>query len=290
MNDKTQNSDLLSEIEKHKSDFSKGQKLISEYILSNFDKAAFMTASKLGSTVGVSESTVVRFANELGYDGYPKLQASLKELIRSKLTSVQRINVTNEKVLKNGILSGVMLSDIEKIKQTMAENNEEEFESFVEAILHAKKIYILGVRSAAAIAEFMGFYFNLIFDNVRIIHTTSVSDIFEQILNIEKGDIIIGISFPRYSKRTVQALRYAKKKGAGVLALTDSKASPLASAADHLLIARSDMISFVDSLVAPLSIVNAVITSIGEKKYDEISKTFSDLENIWDVYEIYEKK
>lgn len=281
--------DLLNKIEDNYKKFSKGQKLIGDFIIKQYDKAAFMTASKLGKAVGVSESTVVRFATELGYDGYPSLQKALQELIKTKLTSVQRIEVANEKITKNGVLRGVMLSDIDKIRITMEKNNEDSFEKAVETLINAKKIYILGVRSSSALASFMGFYFNLIFDNVRLVHTTSVSEMFEQILRVEKGDVVVGISFPRYSKRTVKAMEYSLDSGADVIAITDSEESPLVQCSNNHLIASSDMVSFVDSLVGPLSLINALIAAIGIRKQNEISATFDKLERMWEEYDVYEK-
>lgn len=281
--------DLLNKIEDNYKKFSKGQKLIGDFIIKQYDKAAFMTASKLGKAVGVSESTVVRFATELGYDGYPSLQKALQELIKTKLTSVQRIEVANEKITKNGVLRGVMLSDIDKIRITMEKNNEDSFEKAVETLINAKKIYILGVRSSSALASFMGFYFNLIFDNVRLVHTTSVSEMFEQILRVEKGDVVVGISFPRYSKRTVKAMEYSLDSGADVIAITDSEESPLVQCSNNHLIASSDMVSFVDSLVGPLSLINALIAAVGIRKQNEISATFDKLERMWEEYDVYEK-
>lgn len=281
--------DILSTIQSEMNTFSKGQKLIANFILESYDKAAFMTASKLGKTVKVSESTVVRFAAELGYDGYPAMQKALQEMIRSKLTSIQRIEVSNDRIGDHDILSMVMQSDIEKIRLTMEETDQAQFQRAVDAIVKARHIYILGVRSAAAIASFMGFYFTLIFHNVTIIHTTSSSEVFEQLLHIGPEDVIIGVSFPRYSRRTVKALQFAHDRGAEVIAITDSAASPLAPYSSITLLAKSDMASFVDSLVAPLSLVNALIVAIGRKKNDDLSHTFETLERIWDEYEVYEK-
>lgn len=282
-------SDLIHRIQEGMDGFSKGQKLIANYIMNNYDKAAFMTAAKLGDIVGVSESTVVRFAIELGFDGYPKLQKVLQELIKSKLTSVQRIEVSSKRISEENILKSVLQSDMEKIKLTLEEIDNENFNKVVESILNAKKIYILGVRSSAPLASFLGFYFNIIFDNIRLVHTTSVSEMFEQIIKVSEGDVVIGISFPRYSKRTIKAMQFVKSQGATVIAITDSKESPLAMNADHALIARSDMASFVDSLVAPLSLINALIVAIGMKRRKEIYETFEKLEKIWDEYQVYEK-
>ncbi len=282
-------NDLIAKIQSMMGEFSKGQKLIARYIIENYDKAAFMTASKLGSTVGVSESTVVRFSTELGYDGYPKLQKALQELIRIKLTAVQRIEVTNNRIGDQDILRTVMMSDIEKLRLTLEDIKRDDFNAVVDAILGAKKIYILGVRSSAALTSFLGFYFNLMFENVRLVHTTSVSEMFEQILKVTPEDVVIGISFPRYSSRTVKALQYAHDRGAQVVAITDSMFSPLVANATHCLIARSDMASFVDSLVAPLSVINALIVALGMKKKKETYDTFEHLEKIWDEYGVYEK-
>ena len=281
--------DVLASIQSNMSTFSKGQKLIANFILESYDKAAFMTASKLGKTVNVSESTVVRFAAELGYDGYPAMQKALQEMIRNKLTSIQRIEVSNDRIGDHDILSMVMQADMEKIRLTMEETRREAFTASVDAIVSARRIYIMGIRSASAITSFLGFYFNLIFDNVVVVHTSAASELFEQLLRVGEGDVIIGVSFPRYSRRTVRAMEFARKQGATVLAITDSEASPLAAIADHALLAKSDMASFVDSLVAPLSLVNALIVAVGRKKNDDLSETFGKLEKIWDEYEVYEK-
>lgn len=268
---------------------SKGQKLIATYITDHYDKAAFMTAAKLGEVVGVSESTVVRFALELGFDGYPKLQKELRELIKSKLTSVQRLEVSSNRIDKDNVLKNVLQSDMNKIKATLEEIDPVEFDKIVEKILNAERIYILGVRSSAPLASFLGFYFNLIFDNVRLVHTTSVSEMFEQIVNTGENDVIIGISFPRYSRRTTKAMDFVKKQGSAVIAITDNMESPIAKIASYSLLARSDMASFVDSLVAPLSVINALIVAIGLKRHQKIYDTLEKLEKIWDEYQVYEK-
>ncbi len=281
--------DILSSIQNGMDSFSKGQRLIGNFILKSYDKAAFMTASKLGKTVNVSESTVVRFATELGYDGYPAMQKSLQEMIRNKLTSIQRMEVSNEQMGTQNILPTVMHADIEKIRMTLEELDRDEFDAAVDAVVQARRIYIVGVRSASALASFLGFYFNLIFENVVIVHTNSVSEVFEQVLRVCEGDVIIGISFPRYSQRTVKAMRYAHDQGATVVAITDGAGSPLVPIADHALLAKSDMASFVDSLVAPLSLVNALIVAVGRKKNQDLSRTFERLERIWAEYEVYEK-
>ncbi len=280
--------DILAAIQNDMGGLSKGQKAIARFILESYDKAAFMTASRLGKTVNVSESTVVRFAARLGYDGYPSMQKALQEMIRNKLTSLQRIEVSNDRIGNQDILSMVMQSDMEKIHMTLDELDRESFDNAVRVIGQAKRIYVLGVRSAAAIASFMCFYLNLVFDNVVSINTNSVDEMFEHILRVGKDDVVIGISFPRYSHRTVKAMEYARKQGANVVAITDSNASPLAANAQYTLTAKSDMASFVDSLVAPLSLVNALIVALGRTKNDEISHTFARLEQIWAEYNVYE--
>ena len=281
--------DVLSLLQGQMSTFSKGQKRIASFILDSYDKAAFMTASKLGKTVDVSESTVVRFAAELGYDGYPAMQKALREMIRNKLTAVQRIEVANDRLDKSEVLPAVLHADAENIRLTLEGLDQTSFDQVVRAILSARKIYILGVRSAFSIASFLGFYFNMMFENVVVAHTNSSSELFEQILRIGQGDVLIGVSFPRYSKRTVKAMRYAKDQGATVVAITDSETAPSAQIADHSLLAKSDMASFVDSLVAPLSLVNALIVAVSREKGEELSGTFGRLEQIWDEYEVYEK-
>jgi len=281
--------DILAIIQNNCASFSKGQKRIAHYILNNYDKAAFMTASKLGQTVNVSESTVVRFASELGYDGYPAMQKALREMIRGKLTAVQRIEISKDLMGAQDVLSSVMHADAENIRLTLEEVDRMDFDASVNAILAARRIYILGVRSAYALARFLGFYFHMMFENVTLIQSNLSSELFEQLLWIGEGDVIIGISFPRYSRRTVKAMRYAKDQRATVIAITDSSASPLTEAADHILLAKSDMVSFVDSLAAPLSLVNALLAAVSRKKGVELAGTFSKLEQIWDEYEVYEK-
>lgn len=282
-------NDLMAKIQNNLADFSKGQRLIARYIIEHYDKAAFMTASRLGVTVGVSESTVVRFATELGYEGYPQLQKALQEMIRNKLTAVQRMEVTNDRMGNKDVLQMVLSSDIEKIRMTLDELDRDAFHGAVESILNAKHIYILGVRSASALANFLGFYFKLLFSNVVLVDTAGVSEVFEQILRIGEGDVLIGISFPRYSKRTLSAMKYANAQGSKVVALTDSHLSPLTRFANHTLVAKSDMASFVDSLVAPLSVINALIAAVGMSKKGEIEETFNNLEKIWEEYQVYEK-
>lgn len=282
-------NDLITKIQSELPGFSKGQKQIARFILEHYDKAAFMTASRLGVTVGVSESTVVRFATELGYDGYPHLQRALQEMIRNKLTSVQRMEVAGDRMGGRDVLQTVLHADTNMIRVTLDEIDRDAFQGAVDALMGAKRIYILGVRSSSALASFLGFYFNLLFENVTLVHTNSVSEIFEQVLRVGPGDVLFGISFPRYSKRTLSAMKYARDRGARVIALTDSQLSPLARVADHVLLARSDMASFVDSLVAPLSVINALIVAVGMSRRDEIEQTFNKLERIWEEYDVYEK-
>ncbi|MEG0894553.1 MAG: MurR/RpiR family transcriptional regulator [Oscillospiraceae bacterium] len=280
---------ILSLIQSRMSTFSKGQKRIAEYILNHYDHAAYMTAAKLGAATDVSESTVVRFAFELGFGGYPELQEELMEMIKNKLTSVQRIELAKEQLAGPDVLSKVLNLDIEKIKETLEETSIEDFNGAVSALCKAKSIYIIGSGSASILARFMALYFNLMFQKVKLIYTPSASQMFEEILQIDKDDIMIGISFPRYSKKTVKALEYAKSRQAKVISITDSIISPIVKPCDFFLQARSDMASFVDSLVAPLSLINALIVAVGLEKQDEIRSTFERLETIWDEYEVYQK-
>jgi len=281
--------DLIVIIKEQFPKLSKGQKLIAQFILSNYDKAAFMTAGKLGEKVGVSESTVVRFANALGFDGYPKLQKSLQELIKTKLTTVQRVEMSKEYSNDWTILKKVLKSDIENIKTTIEELDEESFQRGINKILKAKKIYIVGLRSSTAISEYLGFYLNIILDNVNIV-SYGISDVFEQILKVTEDDLVIAISFPRYSKRTFELANYAKEQGASIISLTDSVLAPVASISEEIIPVKSNMASFVDSLVAPLSVANAIIVAIGMRKKEEIKQYFDKLETIWKEYHVYDEK
>lgn len=283
------NQDILALIQENMNTFSKGQKRIAAFILESYDKAAFMTASRLGKKVGVSESTVVRFAAELGYDGYPDMQKSLQKMIRNRLTSVQRIEVTNDRIGDQDLVSMVLQSDMEKIRLTLEELDRDVFDHAVKAIVSAKRIYIIGVRSSAAIASFLGFYFNLIFDNVVNVTAGTASEMFEHLLRVGEDDVVIGVSFPRYSSRTVQAMSFARDRKATTVAITDSEASPLAPICKYTLKARSDMASFGDSLVAPLSLVNALLVAVSRAKNDDLANTFQTLERIWEDYGVYEK-
>ncbi|SHK19539.1 transcriptional regulator, RpiR family [Geosporobacter subterraneus DSM 17957] len=287
MND--EQKDLIRTIQKVYPRLSKGQKLIAEFISNNYDKAAFMTASKLGNKVGVSESTVVRFANTLGYDGYPKLQRELQELIKTKLTTVQRLEMSKDYSSESAVLKKVLKADMDNIRATIEEIDAEVFQKVVNSIFDAKRIYILGLRSSTTLAEYLGFYLNLIHDNVKVV-TSGVSDIFEQMIRVGKEDLVIGISFPRYSTNTLNALKYTKEQGALVVGITDSQVSPIASIADYTLTARSHMATFVDSLVAPLSLINALVVAVGMREKDEITSTFDALEKMWEKHNIYNSK
>lgn len=285
-----QDTDIIRYIKDNIDKFSKRQKMIAEYIIENYDKAAYMTAARLSDEVGVSESTVVRFAAELGFDGYQKLQTSLQDVMRSKLTSVQRMDFISQRMDTKNVLAAVLQSDIEKIQRTLQEIDHEQFDRVVDALIEADNIYIIGVRSAASLAMFAAFYFNHLFERVKLINTSSASDVFEQILRINEKDVVIGISFPRYSQSTLRALEYAGKQGATVVGLTDSNNSPIVRLSKYCLIARSDMASFADSLAAPISVLNALIAAVGIKKRDEVAKNFEQLESIWDEYHVYEKR
>ena len=286
MNNKNAN-ELLNKIDKNYEQMSKGQKLLADYILKNYDKAVFLTAAKLGKVVGVSESTVVRFATQLGYQGYPGFQKALEELVRNKLNSIQHMEVTYGRISQSEILASVLQSDIEKIKLTLANMDQNAFELAVDTILNAKRIYVVGIRSCAPLANFLSFYLNLIFDNVTSVHTNSSSEIFEQLIRIGAEDVIIGISFPRYSMRTLKALEFASNRKAKVITLTDSVHSPMTLYSSCNLIARSDMASIVDSLVAPLSVVNALVVALCMKKQKDVIATLETLEQIWDEYQVY---
>lgn len=283
------NRDILALIQENMHTFSKGQKRIAAFILESYDKAAFMTASKLGKRVDVSESTVVRFAAELGFDGYPDMQRSMQKMIRNRLTSVQRIEVTNDRIGDQDLVSMVLQSDVEKIRMTLEELDRDVFEKVVDSIVASRRIYLIGVRSSAALTTFLHFYLNLIFENVTLVCANTPSEIFESLLRVGQEDVVIGISFPRYSSRTVQAMSFARDRGATTIAITDSDASPLAPISRYTLKARGDMASFVDSLVAPLSLVNALLVAVSRKKNEDLAKTFHMLEEIWDEYGVYEK-
>lgn len=280
-------NELLLRIEEKYKRLSKGQKRLANYVCENYDKAVFLTAAKLGEIVGVSESTVVRFATQLGYKGYPGFQKALEELVRNKLNSIQRMEVTYGRISQSEILATVLQSDIDKIKLTLAGIDQKVFELAIDTILNAKRIYVIGIRSCAPLAAFLTFYLNLICENVTAVNTNSSSEIFEQLIRINEDDVIIGISFPRYSMRTLKALEFATNRKAKVITLTDSVHSPMTLYSSCNLIARSDMASIVDSLVAPLSVVNALVVALCMKKQKEVVTTLETLEKIWDEYQVY---
>ncbi|MCD8116138.1 MAG: MurR/RpiR family transcriptional regulator [Oscillospiraceae bacterium] len=279
--------DILSLLADEGHSFSKGQRLIARYITENYDKAAFMTAGRLGKTVGVSESTVVRFATELGYDGYPGMRKAMQEMVRSRLTSVQRIAVARDMVGDENVLKAVMSSDEEKLQSTVEELDRDSFQTAVDAIVGARHLYIVGMRSSASLASFMGFYMNLLVDDVCLIHDTTANEVCEQIMHIGPGDVYVGISYPRYSASSLKAMQFAKRQGATVIALTDNDHSPFAQVADIKLYAKSDMVSFLDSLVAPMSLINALIVAVAARQPQKLDETFSYLEKLWSEYEVF---
>lgn len=280
-----ESTDLLARINANFSSFSKGQRLLANYIVENYDKAAFITASRMGRTVGVSESTVVRFAYALGYDGYPELQRSLQEMIRNRLTTVQRIQLTSD-LEQDEVLSTVLKADIGNIRSTIESVDTAVFNSVIDDMLAVRRVYIVGIKSAAPLAQFLGYYLNFILDDIMIV-TSMQSDVYESMLRIGREDMCVGISFPRYSARTVDALKFAKDRGARVTAITDSMFSPIAELADSVLIARSDMASFADSLVAPLSLINAIIVGAGLRRKTTVSECLDQLESIWKSQNVY---
>lgn len=283
------NEPLLAKMDESIRRLSKGHKKIAAYIKENYDKAAFMTAAALGKKVGVSESTVVRFATELGFKGYPELQRALQQMIKSKLTAVQRMEVSQNLIGDGDIINSVLTGDIELIRETAERTSRDDFKHALSEINRAKRIYILGVRSSAALASFLAFYFNLVFDSVVLVDTSSASEMFEQMFRIDENDVCIAISFPRYSKQTVNAMRFIADRKAKIIAITDTDKSPIASFADYLLVARSDMASVVDSLTAPLSLINALIVGVTLSRREEVYDNFNKLEGIWDEYQVYEK-
>lgn len=286
--EKTEGSDLLVRLNKNYKTLSKGQKQLAAYITENYDRAAFITASKMGRIVGVSESTVVRFAYALGYDGYPELQKSLQELIRNKLTSVQRIQLTGD-LQPNDVLRSVLKSDVSNIRATIDSIDNASFNAAINALLEAKKVYIVGLMSAAPLAQFLAYYLGFVMDNVVMV-SGAMGNIYEDLFRISSEDVCIGISFPRYSNRTIDALDFARGKGATIIAITDSVSSPIAEKAEHALIARSDMAGFADSLVAPLSLINAIIVACSLRRRKQVSDTLSQLEGIWGSHGVYVTK
>ncbi|MBP3580148.1 MAG: MurR/RpiR family transcriptional regulator [Clostridia bacterium] len=280
--------DLFELMEEHLPEMSKSHKLIATYIKKSGEIAAYLTATKLGAAIGVSESTVVRFALELGFSGYPEFQSVLQQSLRSKLTAVQRIDVSHNMLSDSNVATGILTADMNNIKESLSNLDKASFNQAVDTICQAKNIFIIGIRSSSMLADFLNHYLCYMFGNVKLLFSNSTNELFEQIFRITKGDVLVAISFPRYSSRTKLAAEFAKKKGASVIAITDSDSSPISSYADSKLYAKSDMASFVDSLVAPLSIINALIAAIGRKKKDTIKETFDDLEKIWEEYDVYE--
>lgn len=282
------NINLIAHITSRMNGFSKGQKLIARYIMEHYDTAAFMTAFRLGETVGVSESTVVRFAAELGFEGYPQLQKAMQELIRSKLTTIQRIEVTRARMTDDEVLDNVMAYDMANIRQTLEELPRDVFYEAVEAVVNAREVYIFGAGSCRALANFLAYYLKLLLRNVHLIYTSSESEIFEEMLHIGEKDAIIGLSFPRYSSKAVKTMHFAHSRKAKVIAITDSPMSPIAPFASNLLLAHSDMATIVDSLVAPLSVINALIVAVSLKQMDTNRDTLSSLEDLWQKYRVYQ--
>ena len=279
---------ILHNIEKNMSSFSKGQKLIARFILEDYDKAAFMTASKLGKTVQVSESTVVRFATQLGYDGYPSMQRALQEMIRGKLTSIQRIQASDGELAGSDLMTNVLQRDMEKIRMAIDQTDGAEFERVVDTIIGARRIYIVGFRSSSFLAGYLNFYFRLIFDNVTLVNGGAAGS-FDQLFRVSKDDVVIGICFPRYSELALKTIQFSRDRGATIVGVTDSEMSPINQMSNCSLLVRSEMISFVDSLVAPMSVVNALIVSVGLQQEDSVAKTYEDLERIWDEYDAFER-
>ena len=279
--------DIITRINEHYSKMSKGQKAISAFIYDHYDQAVFMTAAKLGETVGVSESTVVRFAMFIGYNGYPEFQRDLEDWVQNKINSVQKIGAKYGKSTQSEILTSVLEADIEKLQDTIHNLDPVAFETAVDIILDARNIYIMGVRSCEPLADFLHFYLNMVRGNVYLLKTTSMSETFEQMLRIDEQDAMIGISFPRYSMRTLKAMEFANDKNAKVITITDSIHSPMNLYSSCNLLARSDMVSIVDSLVAPLSVINALVVAICLKRPEEVKKSLKDLEEAWNNYQVY---
>ena len=284
------NGDILSILQEKLSTFSKGQRLLARYITESYDKAAFMTASRLGKTVGVSESTVVRFATELGYDGYPSMQKAMQEMVLNRLTSVQRIEVTSGRIGDQDVVSSVLQSDAEKLRQTSEILDRTEFQAAVQAILNGNRIYVMGARSAAPLASFLGYYLNFMFTNVHVVTVSGCSEMFEKVIDICSEDVVVAFSFPRYSAATAKGAQYCRTTGAKVIGITDSRLSPLGQHCDHVLLAKSDMVSLVDSIVAPLSVVNALLVALASGREQNLTKTFDTLEQVWEEYNVYEKR
>jgi len=283
-------TDIFSILQQKAPSFSKGQRLLARYITESYDKAAFMTANRLGKTVGVSESTVVRFAVELGFDGYPSMQKAMQDMVLNRLTSVQRLGVASDRIGNQDVVSMVLQSDSEKLRQTAELLDRDDFHAAVEAIGKAKRIYILGARSAAPLASFLGYYLTFMFNNVHIVTASGASEMFEKLIGADSEDVVIAFSFPRYSAATVKGAQYCRTTGATVIGFTDSRLSPLGQHCDHVLLAKSDMVSIVDSIVAPLSVINALLVAVASGREQSLTKTFDALERVWEEYNVYEKR
>ena len=282
------NTDILRALEQRLPSFSKGQRVLARFVLENYDKAAFMTASRLGAAVGVSESTVVRFAADLGFRGYPGMKKALQEVVRSRLTAVERLEVAEQTMNPQDVARAVLRADIANLQATLDETDEAVFHAAVDRILAARRIFIVGMRTSTTLANFLGFYLNLLRDNVHVVQDTAAMEVYEQMLRVHEGDLVIGISFPRYSNRTINAMKYARDRKVGTLGITDTKASPLNEFADVCLFAKSEMVSFLDSLVAPMGLINALIVAIGARDREHTFQTFRELEEIWSEYGVYQ--
>lgn len=283
-------ADILTLMQKKATSFSKGQRTLARYITESYDKAAFMTASRLGKTVGVSESTVVRFAVELGYNGYPEMQKAMQDMVMNRLTSVQRIEVASDRIGNQDVVTSVLQSDADKLRQTSEILDRNEFSNAVQAILNGKRIFVLGARSAAPLASFLGYYLQFMFSNVHLVTVSGCSEMFEKVIDIDANDVVVAFSFPRYSAATAKGAQYCRSVGAKVIGITDSRLSPLGENSDYILQAKSDMVSLVDSIVAPLSVVNALLVALASGREHSLAKTFDALEQVWEEYSVYEKR
>lgn len=279
-------SDIMTQLNVAGKRLSKGHRRIAQFIVEHYDKAAFMTAGRLGDSVGVSESTVVRFASALGYAGYPQLQRALQELVSHRLTANQRVEIATDGIAPGQVLPSVLKSDMQNLRATLEAVDSAVFDDVVRRMLNAREIYVMGLRSAAPLAEFMRYYLNYIFDRVHLV-SSGTTDVFEEIINLREEDVLVGISFPRYSSRTLEAMSFAQRCGAQVVAITDGPMSPLCAHADAVLYAHTDMASFVDSLAAPLSLINALLVALGLHRRDALTQHFRQLESIWDTYQVY---
>lgn len=281
--------DILKEISNRTPLFSKGQRKIAKFILDHYDEAAYMNASMLGSVTGVSESTVVRFATALGFQGYPDFLRELNETVKSKLTSVQRVGVGSTMVGEGDVVKKVMRLDADCVNKSISLVDREDFSNAVASISKANHIYIIGARSSSALAVFLNYYLSMMFKNVKLLMGASSGEIIEQIHAIDEEDVIIGISFPRYSSITVKVLEYAKRKNSKAIAITDSELSPISRISDYKLYSKCEIMSFVDSLVSPLSVINALLLAIGIRHPKKLNKTFSELEELWEEHEVYNR-